>query len=400
MGKKTDQIEALTAELEATKILLRGFGDTVGVVIDRPITPADIPRYTREFTDAMRGGAAAQPSHVALAELAKRPRPSRMSGDWNTFDDHVDDQIDRFEAQGLTDKDGAKSEDEDDPLEIVANIAREIGVTGATPADTLRLIYEEVLRLKNPGDIAAPSDSRALAKGDTLGDAFSHAHDQNQHLREGVQQVRTVLQRIAAVMQVDRWDPDGTEICERAQTYEGWKHALKKRIKDLLAGVSGTGAINQAIAQELQSHLERLMTRRELVDWNKSRDTWVKRAAEAAAITPMIEPYPFTFRNSDLAMIRHALVFDEARARSLMGVFADICDSVVATDAWVKFMNRDLSPILARQRAAQRIPQHSSEPETSETSVALEPPPDKMGVIRDMSEVTTIPVIKDPLSDG
>lgn len=390
MGKKSERIEELTTELEATKVLLRGVGDSVGVVIDGPVTMADIPRLTREFADGLRAGAPR-----SSAAIASAPRRKRSVADmpWDTFDEHVDEAIDRLDEQGLTRKEGGEAPG-DDPLSVIADIARELGIVGDTPGDTIRLIRAEIVRLKNGGDIGAPSSSTALTKGDTLSDVFTHAHDQNRHLRDETQQARTVLGRIAAVMQVDRWDADGTQILERAQVYEAWKHALKLRIKDLLATGSiakGSGA-DVLIAEELQAHLDKLMTARELSDWNKARSTWVKRAAAAVAAAPLIAPYPFTFRNSDLAVIRHAMVDDEGVERRdlLSRVLSDIGDSVVSTDELVRFLNRDILPILARQRAAQRLPETGSA--TTETSGEIAVP--KMSEVRH-DEVTSIPVIKE-----
>jgi hypothetical protein len=381
MGKKDDRIEGLEADLAdtralltAAKFLLRRIGDDAGVDLCEDLSMQTAPRNLQKFLrGAARGTASLEPG-----------RRRQASGSWDTYDDEVDEQIDRMDAQGLTKprepsaalvSSGSGPDDDLADLRARAStvtqaaptilaIASELGLEVGSLAhdEALAAIHAEIIRVKSMGsDTEAEASSKFLAKGDSLGQAIAHHHAQNEELREGVTQARTIVARLAAVMQVDKWDKDGTELLEHAQRWEGLKHELKRRIRDLrdntIRGIEDInlrqGVENEAIADELQSHLDRLMSRKEMTDFLKAAP------GKPAAKVAIHEPYPFTFRGVDTGTIWNALLRGETtpRGHELESVFSDISNSRTAADELARVMNVVILPILARQKAAQRVPQ-------------------------------------------
>ena len=261
-----------------------------------------------------------------------------------------------------------------DLADPILAIARELGLgVGAMRHDeALAQIHQEILRIKNSGsDVQAESTDKALTKGDSLGEAVAHGHSQNAELRAEVTRARSIINRLASVMQVGQWDRDGTELLERAQQYENWKHDLKRRIRELCDGPAlgvDEVAVNGHIADELQAHLARLMAPKELAGWLKSRPP--RDVVRAATGTVVYLPYPFTFKTDDVALlhvehratgIRSAMAIGNmgnggSRYLEMSGVFGEIRESQVASEEFVRFMNAVILPILARQRAALRPP--------------------------------------------
>jgi hypothetical protein len=173
-------------------------------------------------------------------------------------------------------------------------------------------------------------------------------------------------------MQIDKWDKDGTELLERAQRWEGWKHELKQRVR-VLASFPGSveeRAINGMIANELRAHLGRLLSTKEMADWLKTNE----RAAGAVKVDagPPVPPYPFEFRPSDGGAIGRAI--DESLSRDpdppgpdlrdrlieMTKVFDGIGSSHMSAEEFARTMNLVILPILARQRAAQKVPEDAS----------------------------------------
>jgi hypothetical protein len=85
---------------------------------------------------------------------------------------------------------------------------------------------------------------------------------------------------------------------------------------------------------------------------------------------PPVPPYPFEFTSIDVGLISQAMEgesADPARGRSVMSevertdaiikVFDQIDDSRVASEEFARTMNLVILPILARQRAAQKVPE-------------------------------------------
>jgi len=395
MGQKTERIKGLEIELTAARLLLRHIGDTMGIEFEAPATPAEALKEHQRFLTAL-----AKPlGHAAAAPLpADIPSPRRIKpvpGSWDTFDDEVDHQIERMEAQGLTkprDVGGAlvRRDTSDvyspgdldvDALErmrtIILAIGGELGlnVNESRHDEALMAIHEEILRVKNLGaDVEAESGSKFLSAGKSLGQAIAHDHAQAEDLRDAVTQARAIVARLAAVMQIGQWDKDGTELLERAQKWETWKYDLMKRIRELRAHPERP--INEAIASELQLQLDRLLTPKELQNWIKS----LEKAGAAVKVDagPPVPPYPFEFRGADIVMVISGLEYRKSsnviegfgpigehgnrRSDAMVDTFRDISLSRVATEEFARTMNLVILPILARQRAAQKVPDSATRP--------------------------------------
>jgi hypothetical protein len=414
MGQKTERIKELEGELAAARYLLRSIGDTMGVTLDTASTIAETLPLHKEFMDALRQKRAPSPEVTeSLKQLAAirgttvtevvRPNPlPRRSvpspGGWDTHDDLVDEQIDRLEAQGLTKprdtvpsgvtpirggelaiRDNASPLSSSDLAPTIQGIATELGlnIDEMSLHESLVAIHEEILRVKNMGaDVEAEANNPFLSSGKSLGQAIAHDHAQSTELRDSLTQARTIVNRLAAVMQVDKWDKDGTELLERAQRWEGWKHELKQRIRSLRAtppygtvtlskdSPGGWVDVHKQVADELDRHLQRLLSTKEMADWLKTNEKMM-----AAAPKPEIEPsppYPFEFTNADCSIIARAM--DESlgqhpeppsatareRILAIAGVFREAMHSVVGRQEFARTMNVIILPILARQRAAQR----------------------------------------------
>lgn len=367
MGKMADE---LNQELEPTRRLLRIVGDALGVTIEEAITSANITRYDRLFEAAIR-----QRRAPTVAPAAPPARPRAVGGglQWDTFDDHVDDQIDRMVAQGLTVPREGNALAVSDPAgaqntasewaEIAMSIAKTIGSsTQGSLTDVLAGILGSVRGVMIPGgDIEIP-------KGDSLADAVAHGHQQNHELRERHRNASMIVQRVAAVLQVAKVDDDGTEILERVQRWEHLKHAFKRRIRELRRPAVRVSPEDEqrltAVADELEHHLAELLSRQELADWIKSKPTGiVSKAISELAATPPTAPYPFAFDKLDTNRIAVALdgerqekPSDADRIDKIIEVFDEIHESRTADDEFVRLMNIVILPMLARQRAAQQPP--------------------------------------------
>lgn len=407
MGQKTDRIRELESELAAERYLLRHIGDTLGVEFEPPTTTAEAQREHQRFLGglrSMKGGglglvdwdkAKAAPVD-AIREFdhnhltpPRRPRPA-APGSWDTHDELVDEQIERLEAQGLTKpREGSDvvqtammvssaAPGDDTAQDLLGSIARELGlnVEQMPLHEALGAIYEEILQAKNLGaDVEAEAGSKFLSAGKSLGQAIAHDHAQAADLRDGVTQARTIVARLAAVMQIDKWDKDGTELLERVQRWEGWKHELKRRVRELrstppyatvtLAPNKPVGwvDVHKQIADELDRHLQRLLSTKEMADWLKANE---KAGATTVDAGPPVPPYPFEFRQTDIHHIRMAVIHagaadgvDTALAGRLSGigsVLHDLAASMVGAQEFARTMNLIILPILARQRAAQKVP--------------------------------------------
>jgi hypothetical protein len=392
MGQKTERIKELETELTAASLLLRHIGDTLGIEFRAPTNPAEAMKEHQRFLTAL----ANPPGRPGATPPADIPSPRRRikpgPGSWDTFDEEVDHQIDRMEAQGLTapreasgalvrrdTSDAYSPRDPDlDALErmrtTILAIGGELGlnVTESRHDEALAAIHEEILRVKNLGaDVEAESGSKFLSAGKSLGQAIAHDHAQAEDLRDAATQARTIVARLAAVMQIGTWDKDGTELLERAQKWEMWKHDLMKRIRELRAtrpSVTASlddGDVAQLVARELQRQLDRLLTPKELQNWLKS----MERAGATVKVDagPLAPPYPFTFAAEDVVVLLLAaqLATDpesevppswRIRYKELEQVLLDLRASVVAQGEFARTMNMVILPILARQRAAQKVP--------------------------------------------
>jgi hypothetical protein len=386
MGQKTDRIKALEGELQANKQLLRHIGDTLGVELE-VADATDVAIAGKRFLDALRARQGGSDLPLAAPTARRRPR-STAPGSWDTHDEEVDEQIDRLEKQGLTqpresggalvrrDTDG----DRDfapllaDLAPTILAIASELGLNVAESRhdEALATIHEEIVRIKSMGaDVEAESGSKFLSAGKSLGEAIAHDHAQAAELRDGATQARAIVARLAAVMQIGTWDKDGTELLERAQRWEGWKYHLMQRVKALRSAPEHKAhaperGTYEAVAVELQRQLDRLLSPKELQNWLKA----LEKAGAAVKVDagPPVPPYPFEFRPSDGGVIGRAI--DESlsldpdppapalreRLIEMSKVFDGIGNSQVSAEEFARTMNLVILPILARQRAAQKVP--------------------------------------------
>lgn len=391
MGQKTDRIKELEGNLSCYRKLLRHIGDTLGGVEFEVTDETDVAIAHQRFLDAIRRMKEPLPprepgdfKESILSQPRRRSRPT-APGSWDTHDELVDEQIERMEAQGLTkprESGGVLVRRDDgefapllaDLAPIILLIAGELGlnVGEARHDEALTAIHEEIVRVKNQGaDVEAESGSKFLSAGKSLGQAIAHDHAQAAELREGAALARTIVARLAAVMQIDKWDKDGTELLERAQRWEGWKHELKRRIRALRASGLNQAEFdfNKGIADELQRQLERLMSGKEMADWLKANE---KAGAVKVDAGPPALPYPFEFRADDVPLMQVAHIKASMDTGTTMGpraltrwsdlgnTFTEIAASRVATEEFARTMNLIVLPILARQRAAQKVPKDAT----------------------------------------
>lgn len=409
MGQKTDKIKELQNELAAERYLLRKIGDTVGIEFEPPTTTAEATKEHQRFLDALRnmsgGGLGLVDWDKAKpASRPRRPRPV-APGSWDTHDEEVDEQIDRLEAQGLTQpREGGGAmvrRDSGDaysslPPDIafehagidqtVTSIAHELGLNVAQMplGEALGAIHEEIVRVKNQGaDVEAESGSKFLSANKSLGQAIAHDHAQAADLRDAATAARTIVARLAAVMQIGQWDKDGTELLEWAQKWVGWRYDVMKRIRELRSATShgfsdpsiDERVTNAKIADELQRHLDRLLSPKELATWLKSLEKSGAVSAVKVDAGPPVPPYPFEFTVIDPPVIEEVLKVGAAhdascshserrskRVDAIIEVFRLISNSRTATEEFARTMNLVIFPILARQRAAQKVPEDASRP--------------------------------------
>lgn len=236
MGKKVDRIVELEERLSASDNLLSVLGALLEVSTESPVTPRSLGDYIKRFTTAIKG------RQETLAEAdASNPdedddvKPSGARGSWDTFDDLVDQEVDRIGgSMVIAGKDSPDPSPAGSALQaIVKDVAREIGVDveGLVLYDALVAIRSGLSQIKSPGDIGGSSEETALTRGDSLADAMAHGRKLEHELRGNLTDTRATINRVAAAMQIDcAPDEMGPKILARVQHYETWKHFAKRRI--------------------------------------------------------------------------------------------------------------------------------------------------------------------------
>lgn len=412
MSKKDDLIDNLKHQNDCMRAALRHVGGSLGMTPPEDISGGPAMNFAMEMTAVIRG--IREPGRV---EHHANPRNSSTTtiglagGNLlpNSFDD-MDEEIDRANATldmrsvaragaaihhpvaGRVSaaplsirkdypavEDAVRTGDENDEAltkevasdsatsawTAIADIARELGIgdierefwsnpDGALGA-ALREIRAEILRIKNPsGDVAADA-AGALSKGDTLGEAISHNRAAQQSLELELGKAREIIQRLAGAMQISQWDVDGTELVERAQRWDGFKHALRKSLDvwrarasspDLGAGTNPTGAI----VLELSGFLALLTSHSSLAAWLKNKP----KVASDALLSVASDPPLTTFSKeslSDIVTCLHATEVDRAGSSWTVAKMTSVMDSSVASAEFVNLMNLVILPILARQGA-------------------------------------------------
>jgi hypothetical protein len=240
----------------------------------------------------------------------------------------------------------------------IDDIGRELEIDGIerlTPAAALAEIRDQIGRIKNPSsDTSDDSANPQLSKGDSLAASIQHNAAMRQELDEKLTQAREIIAKIAAAMQISKWDADGTEILEKIQRWESFKHVLARRIQ-YLSGPSGNGVpeTHKFCADELRSHLARLMAPREFAKWleNRPKGTVTAQVAEIANLpVPTFDPFTPAHLLDLVDRLRQA---PEGRSSGYLGrAIQDIAHSATAAGEFVRLLNLIVLPLVARQRAA------------------------------------------------
>ena len=259
MGKKVDRIVELEERLSASDNLLSVLGALLEVSTELPVTPRSLGDYIKRFTTAIKGRQEALAEADVAGDGDDDVKPAGARGGWNTFDDLVDQEVDRIGGSMVIAGSGAP-----DPSPagsalqaVVKDVARELGVDveGLVLYDALVAIRSGLSQIKSPGDIGGSSEETALTRGDSLADAMAHGRKLEHELRGNLTDARAVINRVAAAMQID-CPPDemGAKILARVQHYETWKHFAKRRIdhwskQNPVAGGTNDRVVSAVVAE-------------------------------------------------------------------------------------------------------------------------------------------------------
>lgn len=341
MGKRT-RIEDLEQSNGAANALIRQLGDILGIAVDDDVDSTNVVNYTAKFTAALS-------SNHAIAPSAAQPGLSGST--FNTFDDEIDDEIDRANATGSqTTALATRMPSHNVSDSLYESIGVELGVENLhllTHPAALREILSRIRALKGGGDVAE-SDNPQVSKGDSLQEAIQHNAAMRQHLDIEVTRSRAIVARIASAMQITQWDLDGTELIEKVQRWESFKHVLSRRIKELRSEARGV------VADELESILARLMAPREFAKWLEGKP---RGTISPAVMDLATEPAPANVLEvADLIDLVKCLESGQGVSLVTRRLFADLRASVVATQEFLRLMNLVVIPIVARQRAATGAP--------------------------------------------
>jgi hypothetical protein len=384
MSKKDDKITALENHKTASTVLLRTIGQALGITLGGDaITIGNIPGVSMTFIRHIE----ALWANGARTNGDPRTRDATTIGlaggnlQPNNFAD-MDEETDRANAKlnpaaveragsALQSSTLARQSDEtqlivkdeseaqltvDRCFDVIADIHRELGIVigpDQSIADAAKNIHTELLRIKNPsGDVAADA-AGTLSKGDTLGEAISHNRAAQRNLELELGKARAIIQRVAGAMQISQWDADGTELVERAQRWDGFKHALRKsldvwRARAEVSRQSDFPDGSAAIVLELSGFLALLTSHKELAAWLKNKPKVASGVVLSLASEGPTQGRQFT--SKDLASL--ALIVGNGVGMTDGSVWlTSISDSSVANAEFVNLMNLVILPILARQGA-------------------------------------------------
>ncbi len=350
------QTDTMAVSVAAANMVVQQIGFDLGITVEM-ITPGNASGYGALILTAIRAlrqRARTEPGATSEDEALPGSRMEASNRD-------MDLEIDRANAlaQNRHNADVPVT-----PLEVagvIDAIARELDLDPGDhpPSEALRQIHQEMLRLKTPGD-TAPETGRH----DTLAQAIAHNAAERDHLNTELTRARALIGRVAAAMQIGAVDADGTQILEKVQRWESFKHVLRRRIGELRSGASGA---DQAIADELQAHLCRLMAPREFAKWLETKPNGVVTplvaliARTAGSIEPFEEMGPGDIVRLS-RLIRKSPDAGDALIAYLDAAFWAMAQSVDASREFCNLMNLVVLPILARQSAAQKIDQPTGEP--------------------------------------
>lgn len=321
---KAAQTRELQQQATAMEALLRAVAGLLHVDTKDlgGVTMATLPAHFARFAAAV-----VAPVDAALATIPN----ANLENSYDT--DRLDDTI------GLT--------------RMIGDLAREFDIShAASTAEVLSGIRDRIRDLKNPGaDVA-----HDVAPGTSITFAAVLRHDarQIQHLTEEVTRARMLIARIAAAMQIDKWDEDGTELLERAQRWDSFRHRLMRSANEWRSQPAAT----MVDAATVAAHLEFLLCE---VIASKEHGRWLQNKPKTV-LTPTImslldhQPGIGTWRRwepmdvTDVA----AIVDRGTSGLTVAATFNAIAASAIATGEFVHLMNLVILPILAAQARTPR----------------------------------------------
>jgi hypothetical protein len=344
-SRTTESLQA--ADLEACNTLIQQVGEALGITVDEEVDPSNVARYTAKFISA-----------ISSSPQVPRRTGALSGGSLDTFDDDLDDEIDRANSGRTTalqrsqPRGDASDADAEPAIQgLLDNIAYELGIdiSGLSAQQSLSACYDELTRIKNPSSDVAADAAGPLTKGDSLAQAVAHNSKVRDELNRELAKSRAVIGRIAAAMQIGEWDADGSQLIERTQRWEFFKHTLSKRIKELL-GLAKIRCddMNQAIANELETHLATLMASSEFARWVKNKP---RRSSDPSDPAWSASALPFgQFSEDDLKLLAGVVLSDivVTEEHYLYEVFQKLLLSAAAGQEFVSLMNVGVMPILAR----------------------------------------------------
>ncbi len=242
-----------------------------------------------------------------------------------------------------------------EPLEAIAD---ELGINihESSLPTALNEIRDEINRIKNPsGDVAADA-AGALSKGDSLSEAIAHNRAAQRNLELELDKARGIIQRVAGAMQIGQWDADGTELVERAQRWDGFKHALRKSLDVWRARASSfasnDGDPTGAIVLELSGFLALLTSHKDLAAWLKNKPKVAASEITLSLASERVTGQLFSTENlGDIVICLQQTDVDRAGSLWTRDKMTAIECSRVARDEFINLMNLVILPILARQGA-------------------------------------------------
>lgn len=124
---------------------------------------------------------------------------------------------------------------------------------------------------------------------DSLAKAIEHDRKLRETLGGDLAAARLVINRMAAIFNVQKWDADGSEIVEKAQRWVGFGHDLKRRLKALetaFIGSVGANALRFARIEEVTAMYARFMGTGDLAKWLATIPSDVSTVAMMDAADP------------------------------------------------------------------------------------------------------------------
>jgi len=348
MGKKTERIAELEERLAAANSLIRTVGTHLAVDVGDDITPDNVRRYSQRFQNAIYDlPGRSRPAFENSAERVEDKRPAPPRASWDTFDDEVDEEIDRLGDKGLVParQPEAMLPAEHSGLASIMDIARELGldIAGIEANAALSLIYQELLRIKNPGDVG-----EGLTKGDTLAEAIGHGRKVEHDLRNSIRDARDMITRIAGAMQLPDWDPKDPEaVLARIQRWESIKHLVRRRILHFEKSHPLAGAVldERAILDELRAILTQIIAPADLGKFmGKLPPPVASRSALEAAGSPPVSV-------ADLLNIQDVVRASMLGPSRVTSTLTRMCEYKPLVEDFLSFMNLVVMPVLARHKA-------------------------------------------------